>query len=165
MVLTLQMMETALKEMGLEVDIEGKSLIHATKGRFAPSIHSVVTVDEDEGGASLLAALDEVIAPEKRTAVCELLNMIHGQSLWNVRFHLDETGQVFSASKVLLWGKPFNPTQLGDVFFSQLVTTDRLYPCLIAVNEEGKTPEEAFELFFLSPPPSSPGEPGPQANS
>lgn len=165
MVMTLRMLETALIELGLKVDVEGKSIIHATKGRFAPAIHSVVTIDEDEAGCTVLAALSEVIAPEKRVAVCELLNLVHGQSLWNVRFHLDETGQVFSAGKVLLWGKPFNPNQLGDVFFSQLVTTDRLHPCLIAVNEEGKTPEEAFELFFLTPPSSNPGDDGPETDS
>ena len=78
----------------------------------------------------------------------ELLNLVHGQSLWNVRFHLDETGRVFSVGKHMLWGKPFNSIQFGDIFFSLLVSTDRLWPCLQAICEEGKPAAEAFERFF-----------------
>ncbi len=150
MSLSLNKIETALKEMGLQVEIEGKTVVHSTKGRNAPLINTVVTIDDDDSAATILSALGETISPEKRLAVCELLNLVHGQSLWNVRFHLDETGQVFSVGKVMTWSKPFNPMQLGDIFFSLLVTTDRLYPCLIAVNENGKTAEEAFELFFIA---------------
>lgn len=152
MSLSLNQIETTLKEMGLHIEAEGRSLVHATKGRHAPVINSVVTIDEDGEAATILSALGEKIAPEKRADVCELLNLVHGQSLWNVRFHLDETGQVFSVGKVMAWGKPFNPIQLGDIFFSLLVTTDRLHPCIIAVNEEGKSASDAFELFFLSSP-------------
>ena len=57
---------------------------------------------------------------------------------------------MFSVGKVQTWGRPFNQVQFGDIVFTLLVTTDRLYPCLEAVQKGNRTAEEAFELFFLS---------------
>ena len=141
-------LENVFKELGLTVQREGADYIHATQGDHAPVLHSVCTPDEDGSGVTVLTALTESVPADKRKEVYELLNLVHGQSLWNVRFHLDENGKVFSVGKHLLWGKPFNPVQFGDIFFSLLVTTDRLYPCLNAVLTEGKTAQEAFERFF-----------------
>lgn len=134
--------------MGLTVDQDGNDYIHSTEGNFAPILQTVVTVDEDNQGATLLTALQDAIPEEHRAEVCQLLNLVHGQSLWNVRFHLDESGRVFSVGKHLCWGKPFNPTQFGDIFFSLLVTTDRLFPSLIAIVEGGEDATQAFERFF-----------------
>jgi len=141
--------EDTLKELGLAVESDGKHYVYSSKGRHAPRLDAIITVDEDASGATLIVALPGRIATEKHTAICELLNAVHGQSLWNVRFHLDDTGRVFSAGKVMLWGRPFNGVQFGDVFFSLLVSTDRLYPCVVAVNEEGMPASAAFERFFL----------------
>lgn len=143
--------ETALKDLGLPFETDGSDYTHTTQGNFAPLIHSVVTLEEDGSGVTFLTALPVEIPEPKRATVCELLNLVHGQSLWNVRFHLDESGRVFSAGKHLLWGKPFNGVQFGDIFFSLLVTTDRLYPCLTCVLEENATAAEAFEKFFNAP--------------
>jgi hypothetical protein len=147
--ITASKMDEALKEMGLTVQTDGKHWIHTTEGRYAPLLSTIITLDEDGSAATIVIALKEVIPVEKRANVYELLNYVHGQSLWNVRFHLDETGKVFSIGRVMAWGKPFNPAQLGDVFFSLLVTTDRLYPCLVSVNEENMSAADAFERFFL----------------
>lgn len=148
--ITLRQVEETLKEMGLQFETQGNSVVHASRGRFAPVVNSILTVDEDGSAATILVALDEEVPQDKRVAVCELLNLVHGQSLWNVRFHLDETGQVFSVGKVMLWGKPYNPTQFGDIFFSNLVSTDRLHPSLVAILRGGKSPVDAFELFFTA---------------
>lgn len=151
MAITRENIETAFKELGITVESDGKHFLHSTSGRHAPLIHSILTIDEDGMGATLTTTLSERIASEKRSAIYELLNLVHGQSLWNVRFHLDDTGRVFSIGKVHLWGRPFNGVQFGDIFFSLLVTTDRLYPCIIGVNEEGLRADEAFERFFMKP--------------
>jgi hypothetical protein len=143
-------MEATFKEMGINVEGHGGNYLYATRGRYAPMINTMITLDEDGGGATVMAALEKIIAPEKRAAVCELLNLVHGQSLWNVRFHLDDEGRIFSIGKMLLWGKPFNSLQFGDVFFSLLVTTDRLFPCLNAILEEDSTAVESFEAFFMA---------------
>ncbi len=140
--------ETALKDLGLQFETDGSDYTHTTQGNFAPLIHSVMTPEEDGSGVTFLTALPIEVPEKKRSTVCELLNLVHGQSLWNVRFHLDETGRVFSTGKHLLWGKPFNGVQFGDIFFSLLVTTDRLYPCLIEVIENNASAENAFEKFF-----------------
>ena len=97
-----------------------------------------------------MAAFPDPIT-EKRSEICELLNMCHGQSLWNVRFHLDEGGQLFTVGKVLAWGKPFDEVQFGDVFFSLVVTLDRFYPALNKLLLDNDKPEVAFEAFFTSP--------------
>ena len=152
-------MTEALQELGLTVETDGENFIHTTGGRFAPVISTIITIDEDGSAATLMTALSEIIDPQYRAKVCELLNLVHGQSLWNVRFHLDETGRVLSIGKHLMWGKPFNGVQFGDIFFSLLVTTDRLYPCLIGVTKDGLTVEEAFERFFLNPPDLDEGTP------
>jgi len=148
MTISRQTLEETFKEMGLTVEIDGNDFVHATPGNYAPVLQSVVTLDEDGSGLTMMTAMTGETDPTKRSAVYELLNLIHGQSLWNVRFHLDESGRVFSVGKHLLWGRPFNSVQFGDIFFSLLVTTDRLYPCLTAINEEGLSGKEAFERFF-----------------
>ncbi|MBY0371464.1 hypothetical protein K2X33_12305 [bacterium] len=143
--------ETLLKtfeEMGLAVEQDGDDFVHSTEGNFAPLLQTVVTIDEDGAGATLLTALPDAVPEEKWGVVCELLNLVHGQSLWNVRFHLDESGRVFSVGKHLLWSKPFNAVQFGDIFFSHLVTTARLFPCLVSLVETEETAEQAFERFF-----------------
>jgi hypothetical protein len=155
MAITRENVETAFKELGITVESDGKHFLHSTAGRHAPLIHSILTIDEDGTSATFTTTLSERIASEKRPVVYELLNLVHGQSLWNVRFHLDDTGRVFSIGKVQLWGRPFNGVQFGDIFFSLLVTTDRLFPCIIAVNEEGLSAEDAFERFFMKPAQSS----------
>jgi hypothetical protein len=151
MSITRENVENAFQELGLTVETDGSHYLHTTEGRHAPILSSILTIDEDNTAATIITALSERIATEKRTAICELLNLVHGQSLWNVRFHLDETGRVFSIGKLMTWGRPFNGVQFGDVFFTQLVTADRLYPCIIAINEEGLTALDAFERFFLKP--------------
>lgn len=150
MSLSSETLQEALKELGLVVEVSGHHLVHSTRGRYAPVLHTIMTIDEDGDGATLMTSLEETIPSEKRTVVCELLNLVHGQNLWNVRFHLDETGRVFSIGKLMLWGKPFNPVQLGDIFYTSLVTADRLHPCLVAVNEQANSAEQAFESFFMS---------------
>lgn len=150
MAISSQTMLATFKEMGLEVVHEGNDYVHTAAGNHAPVLHSVTTIDEDGNGATLITALSTSIPEERRTAVCELLNLVHGQSLWNVRFHLDDAGRVFSVGKHMTWGKPFNPVQFGDIFFSLLVSTDRLHVCLEAVTA-GKSATEAFEQFFGTP--------------
>ncbi len=145
---TNETLENAFKDLGLSFQREGEDYVHTTQGNHAPVLHSVCTPEEDGSGFTVLTALTEPIPADKRPQVYELLNLVHGQSLWNVRFHLDEAGRVFSVGKHQLWGKPFNPVQFGDIFFSLLVSTDRLYPCLSAIVEHGKTPADAFEGFF-----------------
>jgi hypothetical protein len=137
----------ALKDLGLTFQTDGTHFVSSNPGRFAPAINTIITLDEDGTGAMIMTALTGEIPAPKRSAVCELLNLVHGQNLWNVRFHLDDTGRVFAISKLMLWGKPFNGTQLGDLIFTALVTTDRLFPCLQAV-DQGSRVEEAFEKFF-----------------
>lgn len=151
MAITAENVEQALKEMGISFEKDGTDFSHTTRGNFAPLLHSVISLEEDGSGATFLTALVQSIPESFHTRVCELLNLVHGQSLWNVRFHLDESGRVFSTGKHLLWGKPFNPIQFGDIFFSLLVTTDRLYPCLQAILE-GQAAAEAFEKFFSGAP-------------
>ncbi len=153
MAISKELMTETFQEMGIPVENDGVDFVHTTQGNHAPLLHSVVTLDEDGGGATLITALGGEIDPGKRMAVFELLNLIHGQSLWNVRFHMDENGRVFSVGKHMLWGKPFNAVQFGDIFFSLLVTTDRLYPCLAAIVEENAKPAEAFDRFFNVPQP------------
>ncbi len=148
MAISAEVLENTFKEMGLTIQRDGNDFVHSTAGNHAPILHSVVTIDEDDSGATIITALMGTSSPEKRAEVCQLLNLVHGQSLWNVRFHLDESGRVFSSGRHLLWGKPFNAIQFGDIFFSLLITTDRLYPCLEAIERGGKTAVEAFELFF-----------------
>lgn len=147
MPLSKQTLLDTFKEMELTIEQDGQDFVYTSRGRFAPVLHSVVTLDEDGDGATVMTALLDEVPEAKRSAVCELLNLVHGQSLWNVRFHLDDAGRVFAVGKHTLWGKPFNAVQFGDIFFSLLVSTDRLYPCLQAVNE-GATPTQAFEHFF-----------------
>lgn len=160
--LTRESLETVFKDLGLTVESDGNQYLHTTEGRHAPLISTILTVDEDLSGGTVITALSERVASQKRAAVYELLNMVHGQNLWNVRFHLDETGRVFSIGKILLWGLPLNSVQFGDVFFTLLVTTDRLYPCIIAINEEGMSAEDAFERFFLKPAPKEDADPSSQ---
>jgi hypothetical protein len=152
MSLSPEKIEECLREMGIAFESDGKDFVHATKGNFAPFLHCVVTLDEDGSGITFMTVLPNEIADDHRSLVCELLNLVHGQSLWNVRFHLNEEGRVFSVGKHMLWGKPFNAVQFGDIFFSLLVTTDRLFPCLAAVTEGALTAEAAFERFFEKTP-------------
>lgn len=149
MAITKETLENTLKELGVDFEVEGNHYIHSSRGRFAPVINTILTIDEDGSGITIMSTLPDRIAPERRSAVCELLNFVHGQNLWNVRFHLDDTGRVFSVGKFMLWGRPFNSIQFGDILFTLLVTTDRLSPPLVALNEKGKSPDSAFELFFL----------------
>jgi hypothetical protein len=149
MSVTRENVEAAFKDLGLVVETDGEHYLYSTKGRYAPLINSILTLDTDNAGATLTTILSEKIAPEKRGDVIELLNLVHGQSLWNVRFHLDETGRVFAIGKHLSWGRPFNTVQFGDIFFTSLVTTDRLFPCLTAITEENLTGVQAFERFFI----------------
>jgi len=147
--------ESAFKEMGLAYEMDEGTFVTATQGRYAPGISAVVTMDEDCSGATIMALLDPIIEGDHRKVVYELLNLCHGQSLWNVRYHLDEDGHVFSVGKVMTWGKSFNPVQFGDIYFSLVVAVDRLYPCLMAVQLDEANAEEAFEKFFVkssSPP-------------
>lgn len=148
MSLTAKTLEETFKEMGVNFETDGNDYVHTSQGNHAPLLHSVVTLDEGGDGATLLTALAGEIPDNKRATVCELLNLVHGQSLWNVRFHLDESGRVFSVGKHALWGKPFNAVQFGDIFFSLLVTTDRLYPCLNEIVEKNANATQAFEKFF-----------------
>ena len=150
MAITRELLEQTFKEMGLGFETDGKEFVHATPGNYAPVLQSVVSMDEDKMGLTMMTALTGEIAEAKRPVVCELLNLVHGQNLWNVRFHLDESGRVFSVGKHLLWGKPFNSVQFGDIFFTLLVTTDRLYPCLHAITDDGMSAKDAFERFFGS---------------
>lgn len=140
----------ALGSMNLPFQQEGNSFVHVTRGRFAPQINVIFNLEEDGSGVTIMAAYPDPIK-EKRTEVCELLNLCHGQSLWNVRFHLDEGGQLFTVGKVLAWGKPFNEVQFGDIFFSLVVTLDRLWPALNKLLHENQKPTDAFEAFFSSP--------------
>lgn len=149
MALSRTTIEDALRDLGLQFQSDGTHYVHSTAGRFSPAVNTIISLDEDGSGATLMTTLPGTIAIEKRAVVCQLLNLVHGQNLWNVRFHLDETGRVFSVAKMMLWGKPFNPVQFGDLFFTSLVTTDRLYPCLQAATEESLDAEQAFERFFL----------------
>jgi hypothetical protein len=151
MAITPDTIKAAFTELGLTFEQDGDDYVHTTAGNHAPVLHSVATLDEDGNGVTLLTALVDTVPAERRAAVFELLNLVHGQSLWNVRFHLDENGRVFSVGKHMLWGRPFNSVQFGDIFFSLLVSTDRLYPCLHAIATEGKTPVEAFGMFFSTP--------------
>jgi hypothetical protein len=151
MSITRKQLEEALQEMGIPFETDGEDFVHTARGNFAPLLHCVMTIDEDQNGVTLLTALSSQIPKERRAAACELLNMVHGQSLWNVRFHLDDNGRVFSVGKTLLWGKPFNSVQFGDIFFSLLVTTDRLYPCLEKIQNSEASAAEAFENFFNRP--------------
>ncbi len=150
MAVTHEIIADAFKDMGLEFEQDGRDYVHTSEGNFAPMLHSVCTIDEDGHGITMLTALTGTVTEERRPAVYDLLNRVHGQSLWNVRFHLDENGRVFSVGKHMLWGKPFNKVQFGDIFFSLLVSTDRLFPCLSAISDEGKSPQEAFERFFAN---------------
>lgn len=139
----------AFQGMDLTVETDGKHFVHSTPGRYAENISTIVTVDDDLGGATIVATLSDEIPAEKRPAVYELLNLAHGQSLWHFRYHLDDEGRLMTIAKVGLWGRSFNPTQFGDIFFTVLVTTDRLAPCLKAIVEGNRSGQEAFELFFL----------------
>lgn len=140
----------ALDDMNLSWQQEQNNFVHVTRGRFAPQINVIITLEDDGSSATVMASLAKPIT-QKRQEICELLNLCHGQSLWNVRFHLDEAGQLFTVGKVITWGRPFNQVQFGDIFFSLVVTLDRLWPCLTELLEKGKTPTEAFEAFFSSP--------------
>lgn len=144
-----EQIEKAFQEMEIPVATDGTHFVHTTEGRYAPKLNTVVSVDEDGMGATIMTALEEAVPTVRRSAVYELLNLVHGQGLWNVRFHLDENGRVFSIGKFSLWGKPFNATQFGDIFFTLLVTTDRIHPPLKAILAGDKPVDEAFELFFL----------------
>ena len=75
---------------------------------------------------------------------------MHGQGLWNFRYHLDDEGRILTVGKVDLWDQPFNEIQFREIFFTVLVTTDRLYPCLEAIRDGAAGSEEAFEKFFLT---------------
>jgi hypothetical protein len=149
MSVTRENVEAAFKDLGVIVETDGQHYLYTTEGRYAPLINSILTIDSDNTGATLTTVLSEMIPPEKKADVVELLNLVHGQSLWNVRFHLDETGRVYAIGKHLSWGKPFNTVQFGDIFFTSLVTTDRLFPCLTAITKENLTGTQAFERFFI----------------
>ncbi len=144
--------ETTLSSMGIAFQREQTNFVHCTKGRYAPLINVLITVEEDLSSATIMAALGEPIALEHRSQVVELLNLAHGQSLWNVRFHLGEDGQLFTVGRVMTWGRPFNEMQFGDIFFSLVVTLDRLYPCLVPIFENRETAQQAFEHFFTKTP-------------
>jgi hypothetical protein len=150
--LSIEKLQTALKDLGVEATVEGESCVHVARGRFAPLIQAVASVDEDKAGATLMAGFSENVPDDRRASVLELLNLVHGQNLWNVRFHLDESGKLFSVGKFNLWGKPFNGVQLGDVFYTLVVTTDRLYPCLMSILAEGNSAQIAFDKFFMGQP-------------
>ena len=141
--------ETAFKEMGLNYVMNEETFVAFTQGRYAPDINTVVTLDEDCAGLTIMAVLDVHIEEKDRAAVYELFNYVHGQSLWNVRFHMDEEGRVFSVGKVQTWGLPFNTVQFGDIYFSLVVAADRFYPCLEAIQLDGADGTAAFEKFFL----------------
>ena len=145
----------AIVSLGIPFQREGNHFVHCTKGRFAPLINVIVTIEEDLSGATVMAALAEPIPKERRVETYELLNLAHGQSLWNVRFHLDDDGQLFTVGRVLTWGRPFNEMQFGDIFFSLVVTLDRLYPCLVPLLEGRETARQAFEHFFSKGPGSA----------
>jgi len=142
-------LEKAFNEMGLTYTMNEGTFVSFTQGRFAPNINAVVTIDEDCAALTIMAVLDVNIEEKERPAVYELFNLVHGQSLWNVRFHMDEEGRVFSVGKVQTWGLPFNTVQFGDIYFSLVVSADRLYPCLAAIQMDGADGMTAFEKFFL----------------
>ncbi len=141
--------EKAFNEMGLTYTMNEGTFVAFTQGRYAPNINTVITVDEDCAALTIMAVLDLNIEETERPAVYELFNLVHGQSLWNVRFHMDEEGRVFAVGKVQTWGLPFNTVQFGDIYFSLVVSADRFYPCLQAIQEEGADGPAAFEKFFL----------------
>lgn len=142
-------LEETLKQMGITVETDGKHFVHAAPGRYAPQISTILTLDEDGSGVTIVSMLPDPVGEERRLVVCDLLNHVHGQSLWNVRFHLDDEGRVLAIGRVSLWGRPFNQVQFGDILFSLLVTMDRLYPCVEALVTENKSVSEAFGRFFL----------------
>ncbi len=141
--------KSTLEDFKLTFETDGQNFIHAGPGRYAELISTVITVDEDLAGATVMSTLPDKVAPEKRPAVYELMNLIHGQNLWNFRCHLDDDGRFLTLAKVSTWGKGYNPTQFGDIFFMVLVTTDRISPCLKAIVDENKSGVDAFENFFL----------------
>lgn len=139
----------ALKDMELPFQTDGKNFLHAGPGRYAELISTVITLDDDLLGVTIVATLPVPVTVEKRAAVYELMNLIHGQNIWNFRLHLDEDGRMLTLGKVKVWGNPFDPVQFGDVFFSVVATTDRLYRSLRAITEGKESGAQAFEAFFI----------------
>lgn len=139
----------ALTEMQLTFQTEGKHFLHASPGRYAEIITTMITPDDDLSGATVVATVPGNVPKEKRPLLYELFNLVHGQNIWNCRLHLDEEGRVLSLGKVKSWGRGFDAIQFGDIFFTVLVTMDRFSRSLRAITEENKNVEEAFEAFFV----------------
>jgi hypothetical protein len=146
--LTSQDLLSAFEKMGLTIETDGPHFVHQSIGRKAGIIQSLVTLDDDNRGASIVATLVHQVANDRRALVLELINLVHGQSVWHFRCFLDEEGHVLTVGKMEIWDLPFNPVQFSEVFYTIVVTADRLYPCLQAI-AAGKTAEQAFELFFV----------------
>jgi hypothetical protein len=138
----------AFEKMGLTIETDGPHFVHQSIGRQAGLIQTLVTIDDDNRGASIVATLVHQVATDRRGAVHELLNLVHGQSVWHFRCFLDEEGHVLTVGKLELWDLPFNPVQFSEVFYTIVVTADRLFPCLQAI-ASGKSVAEAFEHFFV----------------
>jgi hypothetical protein len=147
--ITPEKLQSALLDLGLTVETDGKSFVHTTRGRYAPILHAIVTPDDDGSAATIMVTSPDIVPEALRARAYELLNLVHGQRLWNVRFHLDDEGRMLAIGKFSLWGKPLNGVQLGDVLFSLLVSLDRLYPCLRALIDNNASAPDAFERFFL----------------
>lgn len=152
MSITHEDVKKALDEMQLKCETDGKNFLHATAGRYAELISTVITLDEDSGGLTIVSTLPIKIKTEHRPAVYELMNLVHGQNIWNFRLHLDEEGRLLALGKMKSWGRAFDAVQFGDIFFSVLVTTDRFSRSLSAIAEQGLSGTKAFESFFTQKP-------------
>jgi hypothetical protein len=143
----------AFKEIdfNLEEGSRPDAFISRIKGNNAPSIVTFITLHENSEVVQFSSNISISIAPEKRAKALELMNLVHGKTLWGFRYWLDpDDGSVMTFGAYSTMSNQCSSKDLADIFMSCVIAADRIYPCLMAINFGDKSPEDAFNVFYSS---------------